>query len=255
MMTILSWNVNGLRAIYRKGFIPWFTREEPEILCLQETKAREEQLPDELLDIKGYHVYFASALRKGYSGVALYTKIRPCRIQKGFGIKRFDCEGRSIIAEYKNIILCNIYFPNGKMSPERLQYKLDFYDAFLDFAVNLKKREKNIVICGDVNTAHTELDLARPKENQKVSGFLPQERAWIDAFIGKGFIDTFRMFHQGGGYYTWWDFKTRARERDTGWRIDYFFINHTMRKQLRSAFIKKEVMGSDHCPIGITLAL
>jgi exodeoxyribonuclease-3 len=174
VLKIYSWNVNGLRAAHKKGFLDWFTKERPDILCIQETKATEEQLPSNLRYVEGYHVFYCSAERKGYSGVALYTKPEPKSMETGFGVKKFDNEGRIQIADYKSFVLFNIYFPNGKASQERLRYKMEFYDAFLDYADKLKKKGKKLVICGDVNTAHKEIDLARPKENEKVSGFLPE---------------------------------------------------------------------------------
>ncbi len=252
---LLSWNVNGLRAVYKKGFLEWFSNEKLDILCIQETKAQEEQIPDEIRKIKSYFTYFVSAEKKGYSGVGLITKAKPERIKKGFGINKFDSEGRVIIADYGRFLLLNIYFPNGKISKQRLHYKLSFYDAFLSYAKRLKEKGKRLIICGDVNTAHNEIDLARPKENEKISGFLPEERAWIDKFLSHGFIDTFRVFNKYGGHYTWWDLKSRARDRNVGWRIDYFFISSNLRRKLRSAFILPKVMGSDHCPIGIDISL
>ncbi|UCC12037.1 MAG: exodeoxyribonuclease III [candidate division WOR-3 bacterium] len=252
-MRLLSWNVNGLRAVYKKGFIAWLMEERPDILCVQETKSQEEQLPEELTHVPGYASSFAWAEKKGYSGVGLYSNRQPKRVMRGFGINRFDQEGRTLVVDYGDFILLNVYFPNGKLSRERLEYKMAFYDAFLDYVVALKKRNKKLIICGDVNTAHREIDLARPKENQKVSGFLPQERAWIDRFIAHGFLDTFRMFNIDAGQYSWWDYKTRARERNIGWRIDYFYISENLSKQLKSAFIMPDVMGSDHCPVGITI--
>jgi exodeoxyribonuclease-3 len=194
-LKILSWNVNGLRAVYKKGFLDWFLTEGPDILCLQETKATEEQVPRELKDVEGYHSYFASPERKGYSGVATYSKIEPETVRSGLGVKRFDAEGRILAADYGDFVLFNVYFPNGKASSERLEYKLGFYDAFLEHVNGLRKAGRNVIICGDVNTAHKEIDLARPKENQHVSGFLPEERAWIDRFLASGFVDTFRMFN------------------------------------------------------------
>jgi exodeoxyribonuclease-3 len=253
-MRILSWNVNGIRAVYKKGFVDWFLAEKPDILCLQETKASKEQIPDPIKTIKGYQSYFSSAERKGYSGVALFTKQKPKDLTMKFGIKKFDTEGRVIIAEYGRFLLFNIYFPNGKASKERLFYKMEFYDVILHTVDRLRKEGKKLIICGDVNTAHREIDLARPKENSKISGFLPEERAWIDTFISHGFIDTFRVFHKDGGQYTWWDQKSRARERNVGWRIDYFFISDNLKKHLRSSFIITEVMGSDHCPVGIEIS-
>jgi exodeoxyribonuclease-3 len=252
---ILSWNVNGIRAAYKKGFLDWFAKEKPDILCLQETKATTEQLPPELKQVSGYQMFLSSAERKGYSGVLLYTKEKPKGVKTGLGIDRFDSEGRVLIAEYESFVLFNVYFPNGKASAERLRYKMDFYQAFLDYANSLKKKGKKLVICGDVNTAHKEIDLARPKENEKVSGFLPEERAWIDKLIAHGYVDTFRAFNQKPGQYTWWDLKTKARERNVGWRIDYFFVSQNFKEKVKSAYILSQITGSDHCPIGIDLML
>ena len=250
---ILSWNVNGIRAAYKKGILDWFKKENPDILCLQETKAHPEQLTDDLLNVNGYKSYFSSAEKKGYSGVVTYTKQEPLKTTNGIGIKKFDSEGRFIITEYNNFILFNIYFPNGKASKERLQYKMDFYDTFLKHVKKLLKQNKKIIICGDVNTAHKEIDLARPKENEKISGFLPEEREWIDKFLSSGFVDTFRLFNSEPGNYTWWDMMTRARDRNVGWRIDYFFVSENLKDKIKSAFILPDVMGSDHCPVGIEL--
>ena len=250
---ILSWNVNGIRAAYKKGILNWFSKEQPDILCIQETKAMKEQLPQDLLNVNGYTSYFSSAERKGYSGTATYTKVNPVKVANGIGIKKFDSEGRFLITEFDEFILFNIYFPNGKAKKERLQYKMDFYEAFLKHLKKLLKQDKKIVICGDVNTAHKEIDLARPKANEKISGFLPEEREWIDKLLETGFIDTLRVFNQKPEQYTWWDMMTRARDRNVGWRIDYFFISDNLKDNLKSALILPEVMGSDHCPVGIEL--
>lgn len=252
---ILSWNVNGIRAAYKKGFLDWFKKENPDILCLQETKANEDQLIDELKNVESYTSHYSCAEKKGYSGVAIYSKLKPKKVERGFGIPEFDCEGRIIIADYEKFVLLNIYYPNGKASPIRLKYKMDFYDAFLAFVNKLKKQGKNVIICGDVNTAHKEIDIARPKENSKISGFLPEERAWIDTFLSHGYIDTFRMFNNEPDNYTWWDMITRARERNVGWRIDYFYVNEEFKKNVKNAFILADVMGSDHCPIGIEIKI
>jgi len=255
-MNILSWNVNGIRAAQKKRFIDWLTKKSPDIMCLQETKAHPDQLSDELLNIKGYKSYFSSStVKKGYSGVAIYTKEEPISVKHGFGIPKFDDEGRIIIAEYKKFVLINIYYPNGKAREERLKYKMDFYDAFLKYVEKLKSKGKKLVICGDVNTAHKEIDLARPKENEKVSGFLPIEREWMDKFFSHGYHDTFRMFNSQPEQYSWWDQVTRARDRNVGWRIDYFFVSDNFKKNVKDAFILQEVMGSDHCPVGIELEL
>lgn len=250
---IISWNVNGLRAVYKKGFLEWFKKENPDILCLQETKAHYNQLPKSLKRVDGYNPYFCGAQKKGYSGVAIYSKIKPKRVQYGFGIEEFDSEGRILIADYEKFVLFNIYFPNGKMSAERLDYKLRFYDALLDHANSLKAEGRNVVICGDLNTAHKEIDLARPKSNEKISGFLPVERAWIDKFLQNGYVDTFRMFNDKEEQYTWWSYRTKARERNVGWRLDYFFVNVEFEGNVISAGILNEVMGSDHCPVDLNL--
>jgi len=247
----LSWNVNGIRAVEKKGFLEWVEKEQPDILALQETRAHPDQLSDPLRAPRGYTSFFSNAQRRGYSGVAVYTKERPLRVTRGIYGDGNDPEGRTLTLEYPRFFFLNIYFPNGKMNPARLQYKLDFYQDFLARIEALKKKKKTIIVCGDVNTAHTEIDLARPKENSMVSGFLPEERAWLDRFIEAGLLDTFRVFESEGGYYTWWDYKSRARERNVGWRIDYFFIDRESAKHLKQAFMLKDVEGSDHCPVGI----
>jgi len=252
-MRLLSWNVNGLRAVYKKNFLDWFDAQQADIYCLQETKSHKNQLPEKLIERPGYESYFAQAERKGYSGAAVWTKEKPTNVSYELGIPRFDSEGRLIQVEYPDFILFNVYFPNGKASRERLQFKMDYYETFLKKMAELLKQNKKIVICGDVNTAHKEIDLARPKENEKVSGFLPTEREWIDRLLQLGFIDTFRQFHPEPGNYSWWDYKTKARERNVGWRIDYFFISDNLKSNLKYAFIQSEINGSDHCPIGIDL--
>jgi exodeoxyribonuclease-3 len=252
---ILSWNVNGIRAVHKKEALDWFLDEKPDVLCLQETKASQDQIPSPFDTPEGYHSFFSSAERKGYSGVATYTRIKPQRVTSGFDIPHFDNEGRILIAEYETFTLFNIYFPNGKSSAERLAYKMEFYDAFLDFVDRLKNEGRNIVVCGDVNTAHKEIDLARPKENSKISGFLPEERAWIDKLLEHGYVDTFRMFNQEPDQYTWWNLRSRARERNVGWRIDYFFVNEEFKENVTAAYIMPDIMGSDHCPIGIDLVI
>jgi len=250
---ILCWNVNGIRAVARKGFLDWLHKESPDILCVQETKANPENLTGELLEPEGYHVYWNYPERKGYSGVATFTKEKPLKVQTTFGKPEFDKEGRALITTHPDFILCNIYFPNGKQTAERLKYKMDFYDAFYRFLEPLRKRGEKLVICGDVNTAHHEIDIARPKENEKISGFLPIERAWLDKLLASGYIDTFRHFHKEPGQYTFWDLKTNARERNVGWRIDYFFITENLKDRAEGAYILKEVTGSDHCPIALIL--
>jgi len=252
-MKILCWNVNGIRSAGEKGFLEWLCSESPDILCLQETKAHPEQLKPELLEPQGYHACWNYPERKGYSGVATFTKVKPPRVQYDFGVAELELEGRVIVAEYTDFVLLNIYFPNGKKDENRLQYKMDFYEVFLRFANSLKAEGARLVIGGDFNTAHKEIDLARPKENEKFSGFLPMERAWLDRFVAHGYVDTFRHFNKEPEHYTWWDLKSRARERNVGWRIDYLFVTENLLPSVSEAFILPEVMGSDHCPVGIAL--
>jgi exodeoxyribonuclease III len=255
-MRMLCWNVNGIRAAHKKGFLNWMSKESPDILCVQETKATVEQLPEGLREVLGYRSYFVSPKEKGgYSGVALYTKTEPDKVEFGMGVERFDDEGRIIAATYPGFVLYNVYFPNGKASLERLRYKMDFYETFLEIVTKRARNGDEIVVCGDINTAHKEIDLARPRENQKISGFLPEERDWMDRFVAAGFIDTYRVFDKSPDRYTWWDMKTKARERNVGWRIDYFYVSKGMLPHLREAFILESVQGSDHCPIGIEVDL
>ena len=255
MKTIISWNVNGLRAVHRKGNFDAVLAENPDILCLQETKSTPEQLPQELKDIPGYHSYFHfPTQKKGYSGVAIYSKEKPLKVQNDIGIEAMDQEGRVIMAEYQDFTLLNVYFPNGGGAPERLRYKLDFYDYFLEFVEKLRKTQPNIIFCGDVNVAHKPIDLARPKENETHVGFLPIERAWVDKVLSHGWIDVFRHFYPDKeAVYTYWDMKTFSRERNIGWRIDYFFATPEMVKNIKSIEILSEIYGSDHCPVKLVL--
>lgn len=252
-MKIFSWNVNGIRAVQKKGFIEWVLKEKPDILCLQETKAHIEQLDDELVNIPGYYSYFSSGERKGYSGVATYTKQKPLSVSHGIGVERFDSEGRILVTEYPEFTLLNIYFPNGQKDEDRLKYKMEFYDAILDYCEELKKQGKKLIISGDYNTAHKEIDLKNPKENEDRSGFLPIERAWLDKFISYGYIDTFRYFYPDEEKYSWWSYKFKARDRNIGWRIDYHFVSDNLINEVKEAEIRNDVSGSDHCPIVIYL--
>lgn len=254
-LNIYSWNVNGIRAIHRKGFLDFFNEDDFDILCLQETKAHIDQLPKKLINVEGYNSYFNSAERKGYSGVAMYSSVEPKEIKNGFGLEKFDNEGRVQIAKFDDFLLFNIYFPNGGASIERLEYKLEFYDVFLRYINNLRDEGNNIIVCGDLNTAHNEIDIARPKENSNVSGFLPVEREWVSKFLSNGYIDTFRELNPNEQKYSWWSYRTKARERNVGWRLDYFFVNEEFLPRVEKSFILSDVMGSDHCPIGITVKL
>jgi exodeoxyribonuclease-3 len=251
---LFSWNVNGVRAAWRKGLFDWLLREQPDVLAMQETKCDAAQLPGTLTAVPGYKSFWASAQRKGYSGVGVYSRVEPISTVTGLGEPRWDDEGRVIVAEYEHFILYNVYFPNGRLGPERLAYKMAFYDGFLELMARRRQEPKPVVICGDVNTAHREIDLARPGPNSMVSGFLPEERAWIDKLLSVGFLDSLRLFDQSPGRYTWWDLKSRARERNVGWRIDYFFVDQRLKTNLEEAFIRDDVFGSDHCPIGIRLS-
>ncbi len=252
-MRIISWNVNGIRAAIRKDFFDWYEKDDPDIVCLQEVKARREQLDGQLNSLSNRHIYWNAAEKAGYSGVAVFSKTEPLSIEKGFGIEEFDCEGRVLLLEYEQFYLYNIYFPNGQRDQERLDYKLRFYDAYLDKIEGLRETGKAVITCGDYNTAHKEIDLKNPKANSKTSGFLPIEREWMDKLIAKGFTDTFRMFNEEPGQYTWWTYRFGARGRNVGWRIDYFFIDKEHQNAVKDAFIQMKVMGSDHCPLGIEL--
>jgi exodeoxyribonuclease-3 len=254
-LRLLSWNVNGIRAVVKKGFLDWMKTNPGDIIAIQETKAQVEQLSDDIMNVPNYNSYFNSAVRKGYSGVGVYSNIEPKSIINGFNIEKFDIEGRVLRCDYDDFILLNIYYPNGGMSNERLQYKLEFYDAFLDYVNNLRDAGNNIVICGDLNTAHKPIDLFRPKENEKVSGFMPIEREWIDKFSANGYVDTFRMFNKEPKNYTWWSYRTKARDRNVGWRLDYFFVNEEFKDNVTDAYILSDVMGSDHAPIGLKIKI
>jgi exodeoxyribonuclease-3 len=251
-MKLISWNINGIRSAVRHGFMDWLKKESPDVLCLQETKAAPADLPDSILKPEGYFTFW-NIQRRGYAGVATFTKKKPLRVLTGFGVPEFDIEGRVLISEHPGFTVFNIYFPNGKQGPERLKFKMDFYDAFLDFIEPLRLQGKKLIICGDINTAHKEIDIARPKANSKVSGFLPEERAWMDKFVSRGYVDTFRYFNKEPDHYSYWDIKTGARARNVGWRIDYFYVTENMIKQVKKSVMLPEVMGSDHCPIMLIL--
>ena len=252
-MRIFSWNVNGLRAVVKKGFFDWLESEGPDVVCLQEIKARTEDLDEKILNPKGYHAFWNPAERKGYSGVAIFTKKKPVAVHLGLGIERFDCEGRVLRIKFKDFDLFSVYFPNGTSGEERLQYKMEFYDAFLDHCEELRGQGRELVITGDVNTAHKPIDLKNPKANQKNSGFLPKERAWVDKFIEHGYVDSFRAFNENPDQYTWWSYRFNVRAKNVGWRIDYFFVTEGLMKKVKDSFITPEVMGSDHCPIGLDI--
>lgn len=265
-MRIISWNTNGLRATTKQGFfLPLFKKHKPDILCLQETKARPEQLPEDVLNVKGYYSYFSyPKIKKGYSGVAIYSKEKPKKVFYGMGIKtrptkqsfgqELDDEGRLIGAKFKNFTIINGYFPNGGQGPHRLKYKLEFYEAFLKFILKLRKNGEKVIFCGDINTAHEAIDLARPKANEENTGFLPIERAWISKVIKNNFFDVFRTFYPKKiDTYTYWDIKTRARDRNVGWRLDYFFADKKIVPKIKDTGMITNYMGSDHCPIWLEI--
>lgn len=255
VMSIISWNVNGIRAAERKGFLEWLHRSSYSIVCLQETKiSHPDQLLEALVQPPGYFAYFHCATeKKGYSGTAVYTKEEPFEVKTHFGDTLLSQEGRVMELHFKDFVLLNIYFPNGGSGEVRLRYKMQFYEEFLAHISDLVDQKKNVIFCGDVNTAHNEIDLSRPKENEKTSGFLPMERAWMDRLSASGFVDSFRALFPTETKYSWWDMKTRARERNVGWRIDYFFVSTGAMNRVSDAFILNDVEGSDHCPVGITM--
>ncbi|MBN2780762.1 MAG: exodeoxyribonuclease III [Candidatus Marinimicrobia bacterium] len=254
-MKLLSWNVNGLRAVMNKGFTGIVDTLQPDILGIQETKIQEDQLTPEHLELPGYVSLFWSAEKKGYSGVGVYSRIAPLRTVKGFSYGWNDNEGRVIRLEYDDFILFNIYFPNGQKDEIRLQYKLDFYEFCLDYFDSVRRDSgKGLVICGDFNTAHHPIDLARPKQNETTSGFLPVERAWMDRFEARGYADTFRMIHPDEAErYSWWSYRANARVNNVGWRIDYFYVSEDLRPFVKDAYILDRIEGSDHCPVGLEL--
>ena len=253
-MRIYSWNVNGIRSAIAKGLLEWVRRETPDVLCLQETKARPSDLPESMLVPDGYQSYWATAQRKGYSGVATYSRVPIASSRVGLGIERLDTEGRVVMTDFGAFELYNVYFPNGRMSPERLSHKLDFYNAFLDLVDGRAAAGRNVIFCGDVNTAHRAIDLAHPKANEKLSGFLPEERDLMDRWIEHGWVDTFRsLYPEVRDAYSWWTMRTGARERNIGWRLDYFFIHQSYQHLVSGAGISADVTGADHCPVWLEI--
>ncbi len=250
-MKIISWNVNGLRAVYKKGFCDFVRKQNADFYCLQEIKVNKDQLPSELVNLENYHSYFNSAQKRGYSGVATYTKELPTSIVRKIGIKRFDDEGRYLELKYPSFTLINIYIPHGGRQKENLEYKLLVYKKIYKKLLNLKNSK--VIIIGDFNVAHTEKDLERPKQNQRNIMFTPEERKQIDIILSQGFVDSFRKFHRKGGNYTWWPYAFKARERNLGWRIDYAFVSRKLNNKLKTAHIYTKTKGSDHCPIEVEL--
>jgi exodeoxyribonuclease-3 len=253
-MRIVSWNVNGIRAVAGKGFADSVKAMNADIIGIQETKAQIEQLGPEITELEGYKSWFYSAERKGYSGTALYSRIEPEDVTFGLGTEEFDHEGRTICADFGKFVLFNIYFPNGGRGDDFVKFKLRFYDCFLDRVRELQSKGREVICCGDVNTAHKEIDLSNPKANSKISGFLPEERVYMDHFAEAGLTDTFRMLYPDKPEcYTWWSYKTAARSRNVGWRIDYFFATKGLLTDISESNMMSDVMGSDHCPVYIDL--
>lgn len=249
-MKIISWNVNGVRAIFKKGFLKWFKKTKADIICLQEIKAQYEQIPKEMEDCKNFS-FFNLGQKRGYSGVAVYTMERPLKTETRLGLKRFDQEGRMLDLRYPDFNLINLYLPQGGRKKENLPYKLEVYKKLFEY---LKKyKNKKVILVGDFNIAHREIDLARPKQNQKSTMFTPAEREQIKNLINLGFVDTFRHFHPQEKEYTWWPYFYQARKRNLGWRIDYVFVSSKLISKVKKAFILPGVEGSDHCPVGIEI--
>lgn len=255
MLNILSWNVNGVRAIVKKGFAKFIQDESPDILGIQETKLQEDQIPKELNPLHGYGSVWNHAERKGYSGTALFYKKEPQYVKTEFEPEILNLEGRITEIGYDGWAILNIYFPNGQMSEERLDYKLRFYDECLIYFNRLRSEGKKLVIMGDYNTAHKPIDLKHPKANEKYSGFLPIERAWLDKLVANGYVDTFRHFNDQPDQYTWWSYRMRAREKNVGWRIDYFFVSDDAIGNVEESRIMSNIYGSDHCPIALKIRL
>jgi exodeoxyribonuclease-3 len=247
---LISWNVNGLRAVLRRNFLEYLDAEKPDVLCLQEIKCS----PDDIEQLwpAHYTTYWNCALRKGYSGTAIFTRSRPLNTTTGIRIAAHDNEGRVLAAEFADFFLVNVYVPNSKRELTRLAYRQQWDRDFLSYLKRLE-RKKPVVFCGDLNVAHTEIDLANAKANVKNHGFTPEERAGFSAFVKSGFLDAFREFEKGGGHYTWWSQMPGVRARNVGWRIDYFLLSASLRPRLKSAFIRPHILGSDHCPVGIEI--
>jgi len=253
-MKIISWNVNGLRAVGKKGFWEWLKKSGPDVVCLQETKIGENQLDFDLLYLKNYFAYFNSAKRKGMWGTAVFSKKKPLGVETKIGLERFDNEGRSLRLDFAEFSLLNLYLPHGGRQKENLGYKLEVYEYLIGYLKEFLEQQKKLVLAGDFNIAHKEIDLARPKENQNNIMFTPEERNQVDCLLALGFIDTFRKFHKEGGHYSWWPYSFEARKRNLGWRIDYIFVSQVLAPKLKNAFILSQVAGSDHCPVGAEIA-
>jgi exodeoxyribonuclease-3 len=254
-MKITTWNVNGLRALLRKGAWDWIQTEMPDVLCLQEIKVQPDQLTDDQLSVleSDFHILWNSANRLGYSGVATLTQNQVSDVNYLLGVDKFDSEGRLIQSRHSDVTLFNVYFPSGQSGEERVKYKLDFYAKLLERCNKLHQTGESLIICGDFNTAHQEIDLKNPKQNQKTSGFLPEERAWVQKYLDHGFIDAFRILYPDRIQYTWWSYRSNARQRNTGWRLDYFLVSANLLPRVQDVLVHDQILGSDHCPVSIIL--
>jgi len=254
-MRIICWNINGIRAGVKKGLWEFVKKDKADIYCFQETRAREDQLPEGLKVPKDYKSYWNSAEKAGYSGVTTLTKPEPKVVIEGNRDSDWDEEGRVLVTKFDEFTLLNVYFPNGKRDRGRLDYKMKFYEHFLKYINNLRQRGEKVIFGGDVNTAHREIDLARPGQNEGISGFLPIERKWMDKLVKSGWVDTYRMFYPEKETYSWWSTRSGARVRNVGWRIDYVFVDKAIKNKVKKAFILTKVTGSDHCPVGIEIEI
>lgn len=252
---IISYNVNGIRAAFTKGFADWLKKESPDILCIQETKAQPDQIDKNVFEYLGYHSYLNSAEKKGYSGVALFSKKKPISVKLGMGNEKFDSEGRILLADFENFSVISAYFPSGTTGDARQDFKMEFLEAFTPYINNLRKERPNLIISGDYNICHKPIDINYPKKHEKMSGFLPEEREWFDKYIATGLVDTFRVFNQNPEEYSWWSYRANSREKNLGWRIDYHIATEPLKQYLKSARILKNVEHSDHCPVEVELVL
>ncbi len=248
-MKIISYNVNGIRAALKKDFVAWLKEENPDVVCLQETKANKEQVEIDEIEALGYETFWFSAQKKGYSGVAIFTKIKPDQVIYGMGIEKYDFEGRMIRADFGDITLINSYFPSGTTGDIRQDFKEEYIADIQLFTDQLRKERPNIILCGDYNICHTDIDIHNPKKQQKTSGFLPHERQWVSDFLTSGFIDSFRAFHPEPHRYSWWSYRAGSRPKNLGWRIDYQMVSNSLKDRIKSADILDQVVHSDHCPI------
>lgn len=253
-MKIVSYNVNGIRAALNKGFAEWLSSADPDVVCLQETKALEDQVNTDLFEQMGYQHFWHSAQKKGYSGVAILSKTNPLNVQKGTGIEHMDFEGRVIRADYENVSVISLYLPSGT-NLDRLEHKFKFMDDFQEYIDALKKNHPRLVICGDYNICHRAIDIHDPVRNKNVSGFLPEERQWIDTFMNNGFVDSFRHLNPEPHQYSWWSYRANARNNNKGWRIDYNMVSENLKKNIKSAYLLPDAKHSDHCPVGVELEL